>query len=258
MRFDGITAVVTGAGAGIGRATATRLANEGAKLALIDINQESIDELAASLGESGCTANAYRADVCSSDAATAVIAQIAAEMGTPQVLVNNASVLRLASAAETPLELFDAVISTNLRSVFTFSQAVARLLIAAKLPGSIVNVSSIHAVISEPNASAYTAAKGGIEAMSRTFASEWASAGIRVNCVRPGATWSEMTTPIYTKEIQRAIAQRVPMGRIGDASEIAAGICFFASPDSSYCTGTTLDIDGGYIMDGSLPGTVYA
>ena len=130
-------------------------------------------------------------------------------------------------------------------------------MIAGGITGSIVNVTSIHAVISEPNASAYTAAKGGIEAMSRTFASEWAKYGIRVNCVRPGATRTSLTEELYTDGILNALALRIPLKHPASPEQIAAGICFLASPDADYITGTALDVDGGYIMDGSLPQIEY-
>lgn len=118
-------------------------------------------------------------------------------------------------------------------------------------------MSSIHAVLSEPNASVYTAVKGGLEAMSRTFASEWASLGVRVNCVRPGATVTALTAELYTPEILAALAQRIPMRSPAQPEQIAAAICFLASDDADYCTGTTLDVDGGYVMHGGLPGTEY-
>jgi NAD(P)-dependent dehydrogenase (short-subunit alcohol dehydrogenase family) len=123
--------------------------------------------------------------------------------------------------------------------------------------GKIVNVSSIHAVLSEPQCCAYTAAKGGMEAFSRTLATELASHKINVNCIEPGATYSELTTPMYTDSVKKALFQRVPMQEIAQPEWIARGILFLASDDARYMTGSVLTMDGGYVMDGSLPGAKY-
>lgn len=250
-------AVVTGGGTGIGRAIARKFVSEGVTVAIIDIDLASAAKTSAELeSEFGVPVRAFEADVSDRESCRQVFDEVC-EWGEPTYWVNNAGILRLAAADDTPDALFDNVMNTNFRSVFVLSALFARRVKQRKATGSIVNISSIHAVLSEPNAAVYTAAKGAIEASSRTFASEWASSGIRVNCVRPGATYTELTMPIYTDEIKRALFSRVPARRIADASEIAEAVFFFASDASSYCTGTTLDVDGGYIMDGSLPGALY-
>lgn len=256
-RFNGLVAVVTGAGSGIGRATAVRLAREGAHVAVMDINQKAADEVREDIVNSGGQATAYTVDVSDSVQVREVLSAVRLEIGAPQVLVNNAGILRLSAMEDTSDELFELVLKTNLFSVFYMARETARILFENKLSGSIVNVSSIHAVISEPNGGAYTAAKGGIEGMSRTMASEWARRNIRVNCVRPGATNTSLSKPLYTEEVVRALRMRVPMGTIASPEQISAGICFLASSEADYITGTTLNIDGGYIMDGSLPGLAY-
>lgn len=256
-RFENLIAVVTGAGSGIGRATALRLAQEGAQVALVDLNKTTCAETRDMILKDNGQAKAFEADVSNPDQVRNIVIQIKSEMGTPQVLINNAGILRIVPMEETSDEIFDLVLRTNLFSAFYFSREIANLLIANDLAGSFVNVSSIHAVLSEPNAGAYTAAKGGIESMSRTMASEWARKKIRVNCVRPGATLTALSKPLYTPEVLKALDMRVPMGTIADPAQIAAGICFLASNEADYITGTTLDIDGGYIMDGSLPGLAY-
>jgi NAD(P)-dependent dehydrogenase (short-subunit alcohol dehydrogenase family) len=257
-RFEGNVAVVTGAASGIGRAAAIRLACEGSDVAVIDIDANGAEETCREIRERGRRAQALVADVSDPRQVEAALGNATAALGLPSVLVNNAGILRIASVTETTDELFEQVLRTNLFSVFYFARDFARLLIREGQPGAVVNVSSIHAVLSEPNGGAYTAAKGGIEAMSRTMATEWARNGIRVNCVRPGATHSALSAPLYTDEVVRALRMRVPMGTIAEADQIAAGICFLASADASYITGTTLDVDGGYVMDGSLPGLVYS
>lgn len=120
-----------------------------------------------------------------------------------------------------------------------------------------MNVSSIHATLSEPNAAAYTAAKGGMEAFSRTLATELAPHRIRVNCLAPGATYTDLTRPMYTDAVTRALLQRIPMREIAEPEWIASGAVFLASDESRYMTGQVLTLDGGYVMDGSLPGASY-
>lgn len=256
-QFEGRIAIVTGAGSGIGKATAIRLAAEGAKLALIDIDAKSAEETKLQIQSQGAEAEVFQVDVSDPKQVGRSIEKIEKEIGIPTILVNNAGILRIVPMEETSDELFDLVLRTNLFSAFYFSRGIARLLIENDLAGSFVNVSSIHAVLSEPNAGAYTAAKGGIESMSRTMASEWARKKIRVNCVRPGATLTALSKPLYTPEVLKALRMRVPMGTIANPEQIAAGICFLASNEADYITGTTLDIDGGYVMDGSLPGLAY-
>jgi len=229
---DGI-AVVTGGGAGIGRAIARKFAGQGIDVAVIDIDAGSAASTVAQLEkECGVNARGFVADVSDRESCGRVFDEVCS-WREPKYWINNAGILRLAPADDTPDHLFDTVMNTNFRSVFILSALFARRVKAQQGTGSIVNISSIHAVLSEPNAAVYTAAKGAIEASSRTFASEWASSGIRVNCVRPGATYTELTTPIYTDEIKRALYSRVPARRIAQASEIAEAVYFLASDASS-------------------------
>ncbi|NJI59459.1 SDR family oxidoreductase [Microbacterium oxydans] len=257
MRFAEQVAVVTGGASGIGRATAERLASEGARVAILDIDEAGAVATADAITSTGAIAFPVVVDIGDESAVEDALDRVEGLIGLPTILVNCAGVLHVAPALETSPEAFDRIVRVNLRSVFVLSVSVARRLRAAERGGAIVNVSSIHAVLSEPNASAYTATKGGIEAMSRTFASEWAPLGIRVNCVRPGATVTALTATLYTPEILDALASRVPLRVPAQPEQVAAGICFLASADADYCTGTTLDVDGGYIMDGSLPRTEY-
>jgi NAD(P)-dependent dehydrogenase (short-subunit alcohol dehydrogenase family) len=130
-------------------------------------------------------------------------------------------------------------------------------MVAQGTGGRIISVSSIHAQLSEPNASAYTAAKGGMEAFSRTLATELAPHRITVNCLAPGATYTDLTLPMYTEPVKRALLERIPLKEIAQPEWIAAGAVFLASDEARYMTGQVLTIDGGYLMDGSLPGAAY-
>jgi NAD(P)-dependent dehydrogenase (short-subunit alcohol dehydrogenase family) len=186
-----------------------------------------------------------------------MMARVLQEWGSVDILVNNAGIILQASALEMTEQQWDKILSNNLKSCFLCSQVFARQLIQQGRGGRIVNISSIHAALSEPSASAYTAAKGGMEAFSRTLATELAPHKITVNCLRPGATYTELTVPMYTPEVKKALYMRIPLKEIAEPSWIADAIVFLASERARYITGQTLTVDGGYLMDGSLPGAEY-
>ena len=253
MRFSDKVAVVTGADSGIGRATATRLLAEGATVFAVDIHhtQPWPDPGAGRL-------RLLELDVADPGTPGQLDACLRAEARHVDVLANVAGVLHIAPFLEVSRNDWDQVLAVNLTGVFFLSQAVARIMVDQQTPGRIVNVSSVHAVVSEPNAAPYTATKGGLEAMTRTMASELASYGITVNCVRPGATVTKMSEPIYTPQIVRSLTAKIPLGKIAPPEWVASAICYLASDEACYTTGACLDVDGGYAMDGSLPGTAYA
>lgn len=255
-RLEGKAAVVTGAGSGIGEACAVRLGSEGASVLVADINGEAAERVAQAINDSGGNARAHTVDVGRRDEVDGMF-QLVEEVEGIDVLVNNAGVLRLGRLVDTTDEDWDITLRTNLSSVFYCCRGAARRMIEQGRGGRIVSISSIHAVVSEPNGGAYTASKGGIEALSRTIASELAPHAITVNCVRPGATWTPLSRPFYTPEIVRALHTRIPLKEIAQPEWIAGAVSWFASDDGRYSTGTTLDVDGGYIMDGSLPELTY-
>jgi NAD(P)-dependent dehydrogenase (short-subunit alcohol dehydrogenase family) len=253
MRFAQKVAVVTGADSGIGRATALRLLEEGASVVAVDLAHtrpwpEQHDKQVHSLA----------LDVADPETPGIVADHLRAEHGRADVLANVAGILRIAPFLEVTREDWDRVIAVNLTGIFFLSQAVARIMVENEVPGRIVNVSSVHAVVSEPNAAPYTATKGGLEAMTRTLASELAPHGVTVNCVRPGATRTKMSDPIYTPEIVRVLTAKIPLRKIAPPEWVASAICYLASDDACYTTGACLDVDGGYSMDGALPGTAYS
>jgi NAD(P)-dependent dehydrogenase (short-subunit alcohol dehydrogenase family) len=257
MRLESRNAIVTGGAAGIGKAIALALAHEGGNVAIADVQIDKAKAVAQEIRDLGCKALAIQCDVGDSAQVDAMVQQATGEFGTLNILVNNAAVISQGSFWEVSDEVWNKVIRNNLSSVFFCSRAAARVMIAQKQGGCIVSMSSIHATLSEPSAGPYTAAKGGIEAMSRTMATELAPHKIRVNCVAPGATYSELTTPMYTESVKQALYQRVPMREIAQPEWIAAGVVFLASDESRYMTGQVLTLDGGYVMDGSLPGAKY-
>jgi NAD(P)-dependent dehydrogenase (short-subunit alcohol dehydrogenase family) len=253
VRFSDKVAVVTGADSGIGRATATRLLAEGATVFAVDIKHTQPWQ------EPGAErVRLLELDVADPASPGQLEARLRAEGGRVDVLANVAGILHIVPFLEVARDDWDRVLAVNLAGVFFLSQAVARLMVETKTAGRIVNVSSVHAVVSEPNAAPYTATKGGLEAMTRTIASELAPHGITVNCVRPGATRTKMSEPIYTPEIVRSLMAKIPLRKIAPPEWVASAICYLASDDACYTTGACLDVDGGYAMDGSLPGTAYS
>lgn len=257
MRLEGKNAIVTGGAAGIGKAIALAFANEGANVAIADVQIEKANAVAEQIRVQGRKAIAIKCDVGDSAQVDHMVAQTVATLGGVHILVNNAAVISDGSFWDVSDETWNRIIRNNLSSVFYCSRAVARVLIAQKQGGRIINMSSIHATLSEPSAGPYTAAKGGIEALSRTMATELAPYKVNVNCVAPGATYSELTTPMYTESVKHALFQRVPMKEIAQPEWIAAGVVFLACDESRYMTGQVLTLDGGYVMDGSLPGAKY-
>jgi NAD(P)-dependent dehydrogenase (short-subunit alcohol dehydrogenase family) len=258
MRLQGKKAIVTGGAAGIGKAIAEAFVREGADVAIFDFQIDKAEKVAAELIKIGPgKAHAVQCDVGYSDQVARAFREADGKLGGLDILVNNAGLIRQSPIIEMPEEDWDFILRNNLKSVFLCSKEAAKRLIAQGRGGRIIALSSIHAVLSEPNCGHYTAAKGGIEAFCRTLATELAPHKITVNFIRPGATFTELTIPMYTESVKRALFERVSLKEIAQASWIAAGAVFLASDDARYMTGQDLTIDGGYVMDGSLPGAKY-
>jgi NAD(P)-dependent dehydrogenase (short-subunit alcohol dehydrogenase family) len=252
MRFRDRLAVVTGANSGIGHSVALRVLEEGGQVVAVDIEHTARwpEKLSGRL-------STVTADVAEPDAPAHVLSALADHEQPVRILVNSAGILRIAPFLEVTPADWDRVLNVNLRGVFFLTQAICRTMIVAGAGGRVVNVSSVHATVSEPNAAPYTASKGGIEAMTRTIATELAPHKITVNCVRPGAIATAMSKPIYTDQILAALAERIPLGEVAPPEWVASAICYLASDESLYTTGACLDVDGGYAMNGSLPAVSY-
>lgn len=255
-------AVVTGAANGIGWATAQRWAQEGYRVALLDLGLDAIQARATELRQPHM---GLACDVTSETSVAAAVSAVMAAFGRIDALVNNAGIGDQTGATVAQnVAAFDRVLAVHLRGTFLMSQAVARVMLEATsgaggARGSIVNLGSIASSIGLPARNAYCAAKAGIGGMTRAMASEWARHGIRVNAVAPGYVRTAMVDELARKGAvdARAIAQRTPLGRMADPAEIAEAIVFLGSSRASYVTGAVLPVDGGWTAFGgpesSLP-----
>jgi NAD(P)-dependent dehydrogenase (short-subunit alcohol dehydrogenase family) len=243
MLLSGKAAIVTGAAQGIGLACAQRLAEEGAKVALCDVNGDAGAKAAQTIGGG---ARFFRCDVADADAVTKLVADVVAAFGRIDVLVNNAGVVDDAPFLELPLAEFDRILGVNLRGAFVLAQAVARQMVKQGGPGAIVNMSSINAVFALPDHVAYSISKGGINQLTKAMGIALAPHGIRVNAVGPGTIDTPLLKDVVKDKAFRAkVLSRTPIGRYGKPKEIAAIVAWLASDQASYVTGTTVYADGG-------------
>ncbi|MGE3270053.1 MAG: SDR family oxidoreductase [Chloroflexota bacterium] len=236
-------AIVTGAGSGIGAATARRLASEGAQLALIDLSADGLAATARMIAEAGgAEPLSLTGDVSDQASVAGMVAQAVERFGRIDILINNAGINRDAMAHRMTEAQWDAVLDTNLKSAFLCAQAVMPTM-RAQEDGRIVNTASISALgnIGQAN---YSASKAGLIGLTRTLALEWSRYKIRVNCVAPGGTRTPMVTSIPT-DIMERIVQTIPLKRMAEPEEIAAVHAFLVSDDASYITGQTIYVDGG-------------
>ncbi len=247
MRFENQVAVVTGAGRGIGRAIALRLAQEGARVASVSrsvqTSQSTADEINALRADA---AKAYAVDIADHASVQETATKIFADFGRVDVLVNNAGVTRDGLSMRMSMEDWDTVMNTNLRGAFSFTQAVMRPMIKQR-SGRIINISSIAGLTGNAGQANYAASKAGLVGLTKTLARELASRGITVNVVAPGFIVTDMTD-VLPDQIKEAILGKIPLGKFGEGADIAAAVAFLASPEAKYITGQVLTVDGGMVM----------
>ena len=249
MRHKDRVAIITGAAQGLGLACAERLHAEGAKVVLVDVQEERIREHADRLGNSATWLHADLSEI-SKEMATGVVAGAVDAFGGLDILVNNAGIIHLDDFVDFPEDAFDRVQHVNLKAPFLLGQAAARVMIDQGRGGSIINMSSINAILAIPNSVAYAVSKGGIKQLTAVMAVGLIPHNIRVNAIGPGTILTNMVkSSVMANEAQRrTILSRTPAGRCGDPSEIASVASFLASDDASYIVGQTIYPDGGRLI----------
>ena len=244
--LTGEIALVTGASRGIGRAIALALGGQGATVIGTATGTPGVAAIEESLKSAGATGRGIALDVADGAACEAAVAGIEAREGAVTILVNNAGITRDTLLLRMKPEDWDAVIATNLGSVFRLSKAALRGMMKAR-KGRIINISSVVGLIGNPGQANYCAAKAGIGGFTRSLAREVASRGITVNVVAPGFIDTDLTKGL--PEAQREImAGQIPLGRLGQPEDIANAVCFLAGPGAAWITGETLNVNGGVHM----------
>ena len=244
-RFTARTAIVTGAGSGLGRATAIRLAREGGRVGCCDLALDSAAHTAGSISDGGGTARPYQVDVADPASVRAAVAAVAKDLGTPSVLVNCAGIGKFANSHEMPFEEWSRIIAVNLTGSFLMAQAVIPYLL--KDGGNIVNIASNAGLMGQPYSAAYCASKGGVIQLTRALADEYINRGIRVNAVAPGGIATPLQQAFRLPQDADPKAIRKLISPLGNAQpeEVAALIAFVASDEARYMTGSIVSIDGG-------------
>ncbi|HEX9099932.1 MAG TPA: SDR family NAD(P)-dependent oxidoreductase [Candidatus Dormibacteraeota bacterium] len=245
-RFDDHVAIVTGAASGIGHATALRLAAEGAAVVIADVNGHGAEDVARSILEDGGRALAQQVDVTDAPGVRAMTERAIKDFGKVDILVSNAGWDRAGPFADTDEELWDRVIAINYRGHLATCHAVLPYM-RERGSGRIVTVASDAGRVGSSGEVVYSGAKGAVIAFTKGLAREVARYGINVNCVAPGLVDTPMLAGMPEK-LMAAIIRTIPLGRTAVPDEIAAAICFFASPDAAYITGQTLSVNGGLTM----------
>jgi len=248
MRLKNKVAIVTGAARGIGKAIAQRFLQEGAAVAINDIDLEKAEEIVHEAKSKGKKALSVKADVSNEKEVEEMVNRVYSNFARIDILVNNAGIIKRGSTEDHSYEDWDRVIAVNLRGTYNCSKAVIPIM-KKQGCGKIVNVSSIAGKVGDiASAPSYGSSKGAINALTKSMARELAEYGICVNAVAPHAVETEMSAE-WSQEKRRQLMSQIPLKRLGRPEEVAAAVLFLASDEASFITGEILDVNGGYLMD---------
>jgi glucose 1-dehydrogenase len=246
-RLAGKVAAITGGSQGIGLAIAQRFAEEGADISFCyRSNKAGAEEVVANIQKTGRKVAGSQYDVSSVSDGQKFIADTVVQFGKIDVLVNNAGLERRADFWDASEADFDAVMNVNLKGLFFITQAFVRNRMAAKTGGKVINISSVHEELPFPHFASYCASKGGVKMLTRNLSIELAPLGITINSIAPGAIETPINTKLLNDPVKlKALLGNIPLGRLGQPSDVASMAVFLASEESDYATGTTFFVDGG-------------
>ena len=250
--LDGKVAIVTGAGRGIGQQIAKKLAEAGAKVAVVDLKAEWCEETVGLVKAAGSEAIGLGCNVAESADVDATVKAVIAKFGTVDIMVNNAGITKDGLLMRMSDDDWDAVLNVNLKGTFLFTRAVARPMMKNKdadgtqLGGVIINLASVVGIMGNAGQANYTASKGGVIALTKTTAKELGSRNVRCNAVAPGFIQSKMTD-VLPDDVKKAYMDTIPLKRFGTAEDIAKCVAFLAGPDAAYITGQIVSVNGGMI-----------
>lgn len=244
--LDGKTCVVTGAGSGIGRGIALAMAENGAKVAVLDVNEAGASETVSMIKAAGGRTVAIHCDTSDESSVQQACDVIAAKLGAADILVNNAAIFRTGALEDFSLSDWNAMVAVNFTGYFLCSKTFAKAMIAAG-KGTIVNIASLSAIAVVPNMGPYSAAKAAVTSLTKQMAVEWGPKGIRCNTVHPGMVETPATAAAYENPMSRKGRENaVPLGRVGTPNDIAEAVAFLASDRAAYINGAEITIDGGF------------
>jgi NAD(P)-dependent dehydrogenase (short-subunit alcohol dehydrogenase family) len=249
-RFTDRIAIVTGGGSGLGRATAARLASEGAKVALLDVAEDAAEQVAGEIRDAGGTAQPFAADVTSEESVSGAVAAVSEALGRPEILVNSAGIGSFVRSEEATLDHWNAIIGVNLTGTFLMCRHTLPYLLDGG--GAIVNVASNAGLMGQPYSAAYCASKGGVVNLTRALAVEYLTRGVRVNAVAPGGIKTPLVKGFRLPEGAPFDDLRPVMSKLGpsEPEEIAGCIAYVASDEARYMVGSIVSIDGGLVTYG--------
>jgi 3-oxoacyl-[acyl-carrier protein] reductase len=246
MRLEGKNILITGAAQGIGKSIAIEMAKEGANIGVADINLSTAESAAQEISSSGVKSTALQVDVLNQSFVTGAVEAFTKELGSLDVLVNNAGITRDTLLMRMKEEDWDAVLNINLKGTFLCMKESVKIM-AKQRYGKIINISSVVAFIGNPGQANYSASKAGLIGLTRTVAREYASRGIRVNAIAPGFIKTAMTD-VLPDNVKDEMMKAIPLGQFGTPEDVARAAIFLSSPESDYLTGQVIHVNGGMYM----------